>query len=615
MGLAINLIVILLFILGAAAFAMTDAGREKLKKLNELFNKFQSLFYSSGESGSTQSLVSQLFYKYNHEKLEEWLHWISKQDEATRQEAFRLLKEHLEGKSKHWGNVTEEVLLALKDFDDLAIFPTLSSFYTRLRNCWPEYRIIPKLFAQTAKICYDIEEEASLELFETEFSGERVADPDFDDRAKIILDTVTEKAKTGLDFLVKVVAKEIVPIETRRYALAKFKKLPEDSKHVFIEKILDPYIKDPVRLDKKPKETDISFENKCDFFRSIIDMTLDFLDYPKIFHTISQFCKSKKDFKRIVVQSILADINNGSNLRALKLFTYYHLPDDENFTFRKALSKRQGLREDINRKLIFKKRLMDLNFEKLSSKASFFTDLPIPDSLEKDYKSFKNKISNSKTPLFSSNQNGVLLTGKNKYEKVYFARSLTLEKEGNFSYYDISQVKDVQTIEKMKSALTGKAGWDMPLLLFLDRVETFFENKPELKEPMVELFEAYCNFAVRGEIAIVGATKYPQEHIASNKLLKDKLDYMTDKLFMLKWDTSLDPEFRQNVLDEYIAMTDDRDNENEEDFIDIMKRASEDMSDIEFCSFLEDELVLQLICFGKIKSLGMIDEFRKKVLS
>ncbi len=615
MGFAINLIVFLLIIVGVLAFAMTDSGREKLTKLKELFKKFQSMFFSSGNSGSNKSLVSQLFYQYNHAKLEDWINWIAKQDEASREEALNMLIEHLEGKSKYWGNITEEVLTAIKEFKDMQIFSHMALFYQRLINCWPEYRVIPRLFQHTAKICYSIDSVASLELFENEFSGERINSPDFEEIAQVIIDTVVEASKPSIEFLVSVIDREIVPIETRRYALSKYKSLDSEAKVRFIEKVLDPYLKNQFKLEKKPKETDQSHEDKCDLFRSIIDIALNLLNDTKIFQTISQFCKFKKDINRITVQAILSDINNCDDLSPLKLFAYFQLPDSETLAFTRAIAKHQNIRDDIIRKLILKKRILDLNFETLVSRVSIFSELPISEPFEKSYKSFKTKLVNSQQDLFSSEQNGVLLMGRSIYEKVYFARALTLEHaEAHFSYYDISKIKDKQTIEKMKSALAGKAGWDMPLLLFLDSVEAFFENQTDLKEPLAELFEAYCKFAIKGDITIIGSTTYPKEHIDANKLLKDKFDYMTDRLFLRKWDIDFEAGFKDYLCDSYKALINGEDDDTPVEFFETLKGVGENMPVMEFCSFLEEELVLQLICFGKIKSISQVDEFKKQVL-
>lgn len=596
---------ILLTLAGAIYYFVNNPELFLKRELNEINGE------GFAESGPNSPLAS-IFYLYNHESEKHWGRWIKQQNDDAQREAAQLLINHLNDEAKYWGIVTLEVIEALRQFKNYNVERPLAEFFIKTGKLWHEYKSCPNYYEKAMDVMAEINPITAKELINNEF--EKAGNSQIGMEKKRILTGLLPKLeRVALDLMVNLLTNNQESFSSRSYTL----------------KILDAF--DPiVRADillmtltiiiQRNKKTlsDMKTEESL-FIQDLMEKSVEKLGDIKFYKQLNLASKNPR-LKMLVINPLIQYLTNAHKEPSKQeLFHALHIEDSENHDLRRALAKRHQLELPETNNIVLEAVAPFITRELLFNIDNKELEFPIPEILEYQYESFKNLFfrNNEHQEYVTSEKifGGVLITGNEDIEKLFFSRALAKEKNWNFAIIDIQKI---DSKENYGTAIKIFNELRKPYLLYLLNPEAFYsKTSVEADVQKGKFAQALSIQAMDNKSYLTGDISVSMTK-ATGSDLGEKIKLLRSKFFpqAIEFNKTADVQ-KYKILEEFLKYISTHRFENRKDLCTELYDNGKELNNLNFIFFVIKTLTAMLIIFGKdvpykeIKNLD--DEFRNNL--
>lgn len=595
----ITIALIIVFFIAISVFFLDNGfftgGRKKKNEEEETIND---------DSLETES--DSIFYMYNHNSEKEWLRWINTQSEDTKEKAANLLKEHFNGPAKQWGYITLEALECIKSFHGFSLDQVLANFFERCTKTWHEYKSTPNYYYKTAETLIEINPDLAINAFTIEVMKKGTSQGALE-RRRAIIDNLPELKEKSIDLIVEILTNPMESYGTKAYALRKCEKYDEKIKskiHLLtLKKIVEKYKNN--RTEMKTEETH--------FVQDLIEECVKNISDFEFFQVINEASGSER-FQRFVIKQILKVLNNPSKVQGkYELFAMCNLKDNHQHDIKRAIGKIHQLDPAELNSIILQNTTKNLARNELIYGDNNKFTLPIPSTLEKEYEEFKSyffqNIDEHDYVTSEKIYGGVLITGDESLEKLYFSRALAKEKAWNFACIDIAKINNKSNYDKACETYNNLR---KPYLLYIINPHVLFERDGSEENILREKFVQMLTIqALDTKSFLAGDILATNEQIR-NSSISDKLSTLRSKFFPQAIEINKkEDSFKQTIIEHYLKHVAPRRFENRREITTQLIEAGAHMGSIEFSFFVIKSLKIMLLIYGKNCDLTEIHKLEK----
>lgn len=558
------------------------------------------------EEGDSTSI----FYMYNHNSEKEWLKWINSQSIETKDKAAHLLKEHLAGPAKQWGYVTLEALECIKDLEGVSLDQVVANFFEKCSKHWHEYKSVPNYYYKAAEVLIESNPKLALDTFKSEVLKKGTSQGALE-RRRAIIDNLPELKELSVDLIVDVLTSPIETYGTKVYALRKCEKYEDKTRsHIHLkalEKIVEKYKTN--RQEMKTEETH--------FVQDLIEECVRSIGKYEFFKVINEASHSER-FHRFVIKQVMKSLSNPSKVQGkYDLFAMCNLKDNFQHDIKRAVGKIHQLDPVETNNIVLQETTKNVSKNELIYGDNNKLKLPIPSILAREYEEFKavffQNIDEHDYVTSEKIYGGVLLTGDEPLEKLYFSRALSKEKGWNFACIDVSKINNKSSYDKACETYNNLR---KPYLLYLINPHVLFErdgsDESILREKFVQMLTIQ---ALDTKSFLAGDILATNEQIA-NSSITDKLSVLKSKFFPQSLEMNKKAEnFKFTIVEEYLKHISPRRFENRREVSNQLFESGKHMSPIEFSFYVIKTLKTMLLIFGKDCEISAIEQLENKFYS
>jgi hypothetical protein len=606
----IIILVILIFFGAIVAYFFSEDGEKTLKDMEAFFYKFfPQQDPEHGLSGT--SLVRQLFYGYNHTSVKNWKAWIKAQDRDTQSKACQILREHLEGEPKFWGNISSEVLDGVLIFDELNPADYLVSFLEKTSKIFGDYMVISELYEKGFYLLYELDPNKAINCMWSEFSDEKIEkDKNFGTKANLIITMLPNNEEYTCDFASDILVRERLDISIRQNIFRKVLGFNANFKNLVIKNILTKYSTDPSKIEQKSYEKNSDYEARVEMLKILVDHAISSINKAEIYKLLCDLCKHQNELQRIIHNKTLSIINNSNEIDASKAISIYYLPDTIDNKIKLSLANKNKLSQIELREIVLKPRIVSQDLdETIGKKDSIY---PVPATQENIFKDFSKIFGTSaETVLNEINNNSMLLTGDDQLRKAYMCYSLAKKSNIPLRLFDLkTQLSDNGIFSLRKQIESINNG-----IIFLDSLEAVMNiENLDLKSNFAIFIQSLKETINMKEYRLVFSVNLPNAEIDNSQKFKKFIDDNIIKFCSDSMEINSTKNYVHEVTTHYSRYLSNG-AEEYPSFIEEFNSSNNFKHSLEYeFNFLE-ELSAQLLIYGAPKSYLDLDEKRKALFT
>jgi hypothetical protein len=544
-----------------------------------------------------------IFYMYNHNSEKDWLKWINSQGIEIKEKAARLLQAHLEGPAKQWGYVTLEALECIKELEGVSLDQVVANFFEKCSKHWHEYKSIPNYYYKAAETLIETNPKLALSCFKNEVLKRGTSQGSLE-RRRAIIDNLPELKEHSVDLVVEILTNPMETYGTKVYALRKCEKYNDKTRSLIhlkaLEKIVEKY--KTSRQEMKTEETH--------FVQDLIEECVKNIGKFEFFKVINEASHSER-FHRFVIKQAIKTLNSPNKVQGkYDLFAMCNLKDNFQHDIKRTIGKIHQLDPAEINSIVLQETTKNVSKNELIYGDNNKLKLPIPTIMAREYEEFKSiffqNIDEHDYVTSEKIYGGVLITGDEPLEKLYFARALAKEKSWNFACIDVSKINNKTNYDKACEIYNNLR---KPYLLYLINPHVLFErdgsDESILREKFVQMLTIQ---ALDTKSFLAGDILATNEQIA-NSSITDKLSTLRTKFFPQTIEINKKPDnFKITIIEEYLKNISSSRFENRREMSNQLFESGKHMSHIEFCFYVIKSLKTMLLIFGKDCDLSAISQ-------
>lgn len=578
-------IIIIVLVLGIFTFENLNFVKAKVLGLDNL---------EESDDEDSNCLLGSIFYLYNHDNEKDWLRWINKQSHETRVKAALMICKHLEGDPKFWGYITLEAIECLKGFKDLLIDHKLAAFIHKTSKIWQEYKSIPSYYEKAASILAKINPDSAVEHFKEELDKQSTSQTAIEKKRILIniLPVMREKSK---DLMIDILSSSSENFGIKSHALRLTLKFP---KKIREEILLETFKK----LISKHKVSSRSLKTEeLHFIQDLIYDSISLISKKEFFDVFNEACYIYQ-LQKIITELLIKYLNDNSKKHtSLEYYASSQLQDNKNHDLKKTLAKIQNLTSIELDSLILQPTVQDISETSLRSIPIDETDVPIPKILKKEYDEFKNlffkNIDEFEVVTSEKIFGGVLVTGTDDIEKLYFTKALAKEKNWNFGFIDIANIDSRESYQKTIEIFSILR---KPYVLYIKNPHLFYSKINPDTDSFREKFAQTLGIqSLDSKSFLVGDINIKMEETKHSDM-GETIRNLKYKYFPQSIEINKRSETSKNeIVGELLKNISSLKLENKDELWHELSKNAENLNSIEFIFFVMRTLSLMLLVFGQ----------------
>lgn len=601
----LSIIALLLLIIIAITYFILEKGSNWLNFDDGLNNiKKPEGFDNKGLSQPMKSI----FYQYNHKSEREWMEWMREQNSAVRSSALKLLNDHFESPAKHWGPLTEEALGTIPIFKEEGGEHVVSNFFLRSGKLWGEVKSIPNFYKRAANVLAIMSPQIAVKCFSDEFERKSSIQVELE-RKTIIVDAMPKVGTLGIGLITNIIIDNLEIFAIRTHALrtaAKFESV--DYQRIILE-ALKHQIRRFANLERELEQNEKEIVE--DLFTAAAKYIAD-----KEFTSMFQFaCEAGRTMRQHAIEPLIKRIKEEKeNLGVGELYAMTLLQDDKNNSLRRALAGLHGLEEDeIQSICIAKLRDDPIIEEALLKENTKLASTPIPRPYWKEFEKFTKlyePASSIGQQICQKAYGGLLVTGNNELEKIYFARAFAESKKLNFGRINVANINNKEDYNKVCNIFTELR---KPYMLYIEHPELMYPSgKSQAASYRLKFAQTLYIQALDTKSYLLGSIKQKAKDIESSTTLAAVQELRANFFAQAYEINKQENQFKSAIIEDYFMSIAPHRLSNRPELARTMMDKLKDTNHLEFCFEVLRYLATMLLVYGKSASLDEIERLRAR---
>lgn len=582
-----------------------------LYTLNENLFNFESKNQTVSQKNQVKrndDPLSEIFYEYKHKSERDWAQWIGTQKKSVKIQALQLLHDHLEGPSKHWGYVTLEALGAMTEFKDEGGEHLVSRFFIESGKLWGEYKSIPNYYSKAAEILVTMNPQLALKCFSNEIERKSSLQSELE-RKKIIINALPRLESFGIGLMISVLTNTKEVFAIRNIALRTTANFDEEFYQRIILETLKFYIARFAHNAKTPQE------NEIELLEDLFKEAAKYIGENEFLQIFDLACKSGSTIQEIALTPLMERIKTEKDQLAItEIYAMTLLRDNDNQRLRQALASIHELEadeiENICMETIREEPIIE---DILRAQGLQEAYLPIPKAFTKQYDSFKKLF--EPNPIQANGcqkaYGGVLITGDNEVEKLYFAKRYAKEFNLNFGYVNIANINNKDDYNKTINTFNELR---KPYLLYIDHPELMYpSNKSPTANFRIKFGQALYIQALDTKSYLVGSIKQSSKEIQSETTLM-AISQLKMNFFAQVIEMNLEDErFKVSIIEEYFRHISPHRQGEKMSLAQQLYEKGKAYNCLEFSFLALKTLATMLLVYGRCMPLRNIDKLQDRL--
>lgn len=567
---AIASALLLLLILSLALFL--------LKKASFKVQKKSSLKISSKESNSSAMPLDDVFYKFSHNSIRDWMRWIKSKGQDEQERAFESLVAYLEKKPASLGMVTNEVIKAIAQFKHEDSLNVLLDFMRTLRINFQRVKHLENFFGSTAKGILFLSKQRAFRILSDEICEiKSCADSATAQERLFEVIIETEYKPEFQEFIIDMIFDDEIVFSAKKLLFRKIHSLKDPQKNEMIQMIM-MFFWENIHAVLSDDDLKVLLHIRKDIkgfiksgYKGWIDTLMKALAHKK----------TKNLFLDLVLECI---VDKSVPLSDRDIESFLRQKDPTKSKLLSALSKRFLLPEALQsifsmqisqKDLYFSK--SNIVFEKLK------TVNKVPQSLIKVYSKLVDGIDKK-----HESKSLKIFGGFGQNEKIFLMRSYASHRNLSFVYIDTEElIKDNQAMSNFKRSLESYSN----SVIMLDNFNSFFDTSGEVCTKTKFLLDAFSELSSIKDAKMIISVNIHENEFVDNSESFTKVNELMSHRGRYSVLASLDEpsnKFKQEVFEQYLAITpmEYQESFNSDEFINFMIEKTRDFSYLEFESWL-----------------------------
>ena len=551
-----------------------------------------------------------IFYLYNHKSERDWLQWVETQPQDVKQEAFRLLAEHLNGPSKFWGYITLEVLNVMHAFKELKSAEVVGRFTQEVGKLWGEYKSIPNYYQKAIHSLISIDPLYSMRILNAELDKNNSNSEFCHDKKKIILDALPKLKELGVGMMIAILNHSEESFAIKSHGLRVATSFPDEN---YQQILLETIKKQTGRIATANKE--IRAEDS-QLLQDILKEGIQYIGQPTFLKVIKKAC----DFHQLqpyIINPLIQKLREEKTLlNPTEIYAMTLLKDNESGELNKAICGLHNLEElEINH-ICALPTITPLDEDSLKNIDIQASTIFIPHIFKPQYDDFKALFfqSHNSNPeeACEKNYGGVIITGDDKLEKLYFSKAFAKEKKFNFAYINLQDITSKETYNSVCSIFSRLR---KPYLLFIDNPELMFPlEKSDLSVYREKFAQTLHIQSLDAKSLLVGSMNQPMKAIevdnARYSLTKLRKKFFSQALEMNK----KEERFKVNIIENFLSFISSYRFENRSELIHELIELGKGEALVKFTFFVIETLSIMLMVYGKDMPYSEIKKLQNKFI-
>ncbi len=574
------------------------------------FNSNSSIDELLDDDNNLDNPLAEIFYLYNHKSQKDWLRWLETQSKDVRAEAFRLLAEHLGGASKFWGYVTLEVLGVMNAFKDQRAEEVVGGFLQETGRLWGEYKSIPNYYEKAVHMLIELNPLYSMRILNEELDKNSSGSQASHDKKKIIVDSLPELEELGIGMMIALLNNTDEAFTIKSHALRVAESFSGEGYRQIILETLKKQVARMISANREIRAED------SQLLHDLLKEGIRNIGQYDFFKVIREACDSTR-LQSYVINPLVKRLNEEKTaLNPTEVYAMTLLRDNEPNDLRRAICKLHGLEtSEINNictlplvKFITEE---DLKFIDVKESKIF-----VPGIFKSQYDDFKALFfqsgSNNTGEDCEKSYGGILITGDDKLEKLYFSKAFAKEKNFNFGYIDLASIIDKETYNSVCNIFSTLR---KPYVLFIDNPELMFpSDKSEAATYREKFSQTLYIQALDAKSLLVSSINRTMETINDEETLY-AVGKLRKKFFAQMLEINKREErFKPNIVEDYLKFISSHRFDDRAGLVHELVELGKEKSFMEFTFFTIDSLATMLMVYGKDMPYSEIQKLQNKFI-
>lgn len=563
-----------------------------IPKIEEILEDKFNIKINIARRSAKNSVLSQIFIKYNHKDIDSWIEWMKLSNPNIRNKAQTTIINHIESPPDKWGGVTAEAIRALSKFKNKEHLLIFKNFLGIAKKSWIKYKVSSSCYEAALKAIIEIDEDTGIKTLEEELSKKLSIGND-GKTISIINALTTCSEEVDVDNLyIKIISNHEETLRAKNHCIQAVLKLsPEKSSNIFFS-CFKQYIeetKEPISLDNLNIYETVF--NYC--IRTINSKTFDY---------IIKACNHKFLAKSTLNILDLAIKANRESFQPDQLYKLLFNIVDERDIIKNALEVSHGLNISEKKILKYNDPLKVFKFEKAPMvviNIETATAIEIPKIISEYYDTLLSAIKERGRLKQSGQAGGILITGFTQEEKILLCRAISVERRWSFIY---GYCNDLASSGSRTKNFFDAMNRNKPCLVYIDNLTEIINSQ---NDSFIKNLRMLAN---EPSIFLIGSINQeaPINDKGYTKLIETSQDlmYLFPKTLEINKCTD---SFKMRILTNKLGSLSPNRGVDLLEQLEINKPTA-NMTPLEYEKFLVDYLTISLLIHGK---LVHIDEYNK----
>ncbi len=568
-----------------------------------------SEYYSDFET-VVENPLGDIFYLYNHKSEKDWMKWIDTQSRDVKTEAHKLLSEHLGGPSKFWGYVTLEVLGVMSAFKDFNAQEDLGKFLQENGRLWGEYKSIPNYYEKAIHVLIDMDPLYAMRTLNDELESNSSGSQASHDKKIIIVNALPKLEELGIGMMIALLNNSDESFTIKIHALRVAESFSGEGFRQIVLESLKKQVKRMILGNRDVKSED------SQLLQDLLKEGIRNIGQYDFFNIIREACSSPK-LQHYIINPLVKRLNEEKTaLNPSEVYAMTLLRDNEQNDLRRGICRLHGLEASEINNICIVPMVQSFSEDDLKYQNIKENRIYVPSIFKNQYDDFKALFfqSGNKTgEECEKSYGGILITGDDLTEKLYFSKSFAKEKNFNFGYIDIGQIINKESYNSVCSIFSNLR---KPYILFIDNPELMFPSDKSDTATYREKFSQTLYIqALDSKSMLVGSINKSLEGLNDENILyaigKLRKKFFAQLMELNKREERLKP----NIVEEYLKSISTHRFDDRANLVHELVELGKEQSFMEFTFFTIDTLATMLMVYGKDMPYSEIKKLQNKFSS
>jgi len=563
-----------------------------IPKIEEILEDKFNIKVNIARRSAKNSVLSQIFIKYNHKDIDAWIEWMKLSNPNTRNKAIETIINHIESAPANWGGVTAEAIRALSKFRNKDHIATFRETLAVAKKSWLKYKVSSSCYEAALKAIIEIDEDLGIKTLEDELTKKLSVGNDGKTISIVnALSACSEEANID-NLYIKILSNPEETLRAKNHTInVILKSSPEKSSNIFFacfKKYIDE-TKEPISLDN------------LNIYETIFNQCVK-ANNSKSFDYVLQACNHKFLAKSTLNILDLVIKSSKETFQPDQLYKLLFNIKDEREIIKGALEVSHSLNITEKKILKYNDPLQVFKFEKaplVVVNIENATAIEVPKIISEYYDSLLTAIKDRGRMKQSGQAGGILITGCAEEEKLLLCRAISVERRWSFIY---GNYNDLASSGSRTKNFLDAMNRNKPCIAYIDNFKQILNNQ---NDSFVKNLRMIAN---EPSIFLIGSINEdaPVNDRGYSKLIETSQDLMYLFPKTLEINKCSDSFKNRILMNKLTGISPNRGLDVIEELE--INKPTEDMTPLEYEKFLVDYLTISLLIFGK---LVHSDEFNK----